>query len=565
MTRSSRASSRGVRSAIDQTGAVAAVGDPYADGGPPAISQDRHAAVVTLVLGPDPENGLTAVLDEVVASDAEAAFEVDMTGTYTLDHDFNKLSESDLKKGELQFGLPAAMIVLLLVFGALVAAFIPMSIALMSIIVAVAASAVLGQVTSLSFFIINMITAMGLALGIDYSLFVLSRYREERLAGHDKVTAIVATGGTSSKAVLFSGSSFVVALLGLLLVPDTILRSLALGAIIVGLITMAAALTLLPAMLSLLGDRVDALRLPFFGREHSAESPFWTRAVGAVVRHPAAALTVGLLILLSATVPVLGLQTGTAGVSSLPDQAFSKAGAIALERSFPDAGSDPAQVVISGDVRSADVTAAMASFEASVADDTDFGPTSRELAPNGQVALINVPLVGDPDHSQARRGLERLRADLIPAAFDGTETDVLVGGTTAENSRLLGGDQPLAADRADLRPRPELRSAHPGVPVAGALRDSRHPQPGVGGCGVRLAGPRLPARRWGGPAWASSEWSGSRRGFRCSCSPSCSPCRWTTTCSCSAGSANATHRPATPLTPSCTASPRPVGSSPVRP
>ena len=357
-----------------------------------------------------------------------------MTGTYTLDHDFNKLSESDLKKGELQFGLPAAMIVLLLVFGALVAAFIPMSIALMSIIVAVAASAVLGQVTSLSFFIINMITAMGLALGIDYSLFVLSRYREERLAGHDKVTAIVATGGTSSKAVLFSGSSFVVALLGLLLVPDTILRSLALGAIIVGLITMAAALTLLPAMLSLLGDRVDALRLPFFGREHSAESPFWTRAVGAVVRHPAAALTVGLLILLSATVPVLGLKTGTAGVSSLPDQAFSKAGAIALERGFPDAGTDPAQVVISGEVRSADVAAAMASFEASVADDTDFGPTSRELAPNGQVALINVPLIGDPDHSQARRGLERLRADLIPAAFHGTETEVLVGGTTAENS-----------------------------------------------------------------------------------------------------------------------------------
>ena len=178
------------------------------------------------------------------------------------------------------------MIVLVLVFGALVAAFIPMSIAILSIIVTVAISSVLGQFTSLSFFIVNMITAMGLALGIDYSLFVLSRYREERQGGRDKIDAILATGGTSSKAVLFSGSSFVVALLGLLLVPDTILRSLALGAIIVGVVTMAAAITLLPALLSLLGDRVNALRLPIVGRDHPAESPFWTRAVGAVVRRP---------------------------------------------------------------------------------------------------------------------------------------------------------------------------------------------------------------------------------------------------------------------------------------
>ena len=164
-------------------------------------------------------------------------------------------------------------------------------------------------------------------------------------------TAIVATGGTSSKAVLFSGSSFVVALLGLLLVPDTILRSLALGAIIVGLVTMAAALTLLPALLSLLGDRVNALRLPFVGRDHPAESPFWTRAVGAVVRRPAAALAAGVLVLLAAAFPVLGLHTGTAGVSTLPDDTYAKAGVLALERSFPgNASSDPAQVVVSGDI-----------------------------------------------------------------------------------------------------------------------------------------------------------------------------------------------------------------------
>ena len=109
-----------------------------------------------------------------------------ISGEFTLDHDFNELANHDLEKGELQFGLPAAMIVLLLVFGAVVAAFIPMGIAIVSIIVAVAASAVVGQVTPLSFFVVNMITAMGLALGIDYSLFVLSRYREQRQHGQNE-------------------------------------------------------------------------------------------------------------------------------------------------------------------------------------------------------------------------------------------------------------------------------------------------------------------------------------------------------------------------------------------
>ena len=422
-----------VRLSIEATGAAETVRDPYAADGS-GISGDGHAAVVALVLGHDPAMGIADVIDVVEAADADGAFEVDVTGTNTLGHDFTELSESDLTNGELKFGLPAAILVLVLVFGALVAAFLPMSIAVLSIIVTVAISSVVGQFTSVSFFIVNMITAMGLALGIDYSLFVLSRYREERHAGRDKIAAIIATGGTSSKAVLFSGSSFVVALLGLLLVPDTVLRSLALGAIIVGAVTMAAALTLLPALLSLLGDRVNALRLPIVGRDHPAESPFWSKAVRAVVRRPGTFLAVGLLVLLAAALPVLGLHTGTSGVSALPDDTHAKAGALALERSFPGTSTnDPAQVVITGDVTSRDVAAAIERLEASVAHDPDFGPSQQQVAENGRVAVVSIPLVGDPDHSQARRGLDRLRTDLVPSAFDGTDTDVLVGGTTAEN------------------------------------------------------------------------------------------------------------------------------------
>ena len=150
----------------------------------------------------------------------------------------------------------------MLVFGAVVAGLVPVLLGLLSIVIAVALTALVGQAFEVSFFVVNMISAMGLALGIDYALFILSRFREERGRGLEKVDAIVASGATASRAVLFSGIAFVLAMFGMLLVPDTVLRSLALGAILVGIVSVLAALTLLPAVLSLLGDRVNALRIP---------------------------------------------------------------------------------------------------------------------------------------------------------------------------------------------------------------------------------------------------------------------------------------------------------------
>ena len=134
----------------------------------------------------------------------------------------------------------------MLVFGAVVAGLVPVLLGLLSIVIAVAFTALVGQAFEVSFFVVNMISAMGLALGIDYALFILSRFREERGRGLEKVDAIVASGATASRAVLFSGIAFVLAMFGMLLVPDTILRSLALGAILVGIVSVVAALTLLP-------------------------------------------------------------------------------------------------------------------------------------------------------------------------------------------------------------------------------------------------------------------------------------------------------------------------------
>jgi len=230
-----------------------------------------------------------------------------------------------------------------------VAGLIPLLLAIVSIAIALALLALVGQAFPLSVFATNMLTGMGLALGIDYSLVVLSRYREERLHGREKLDAIAAVGATASRAVLFSGIAFTLAMLGLLLVPHTIMRSLAAGAIVAGLVSVAAALTLLPALLSLLGDRVNALRMPLFGRTATREqSPFWSRTVRGVMRRPGASLVLATSILLALAVPVLALRSGEAGVQTLPDRLAAKQGYLALNAEFPGETTEPVMIVIDG-------------------------------------------------------------------------------------------------------------------------------------------------------------------------------------------------------------------------
>src|SRR5215216_4392210 len=148
--------------------------------------------------------GVENVVEALKAADDET-FDLNVTGEWTVEHDFQHLSEEDLQKGELQFGLPAALIVLLLVFGAVVAGLIPLILALIAIITALGLTSLVGIQFDLSIFTVNMLSGMGLALGIDYSLFVVSRFREERSNGREKLEAITATGSTASRAVLFSG------------------------------------------------------------------------------------------------------------------------------------------------------------------------------------------------------------------------------------------------------------------------------------------------------------------------------------------------------------------------
>ena len=397
------------------------------------VSGDRHSTMVPIAFFGDDE--VTSVVETVETANEDEAFSVAITGELSLDHDFNALSQEDLEKGELQFGLPAALIILLLVFGAVVAGLIPLLMAIVSIIVALGLTALLAQQFEISIFVVNMLTGMGLALGIDYSLFIVSRYREERGRGRDERDAIGAAGATASRAVLFSGTAFVVAMFGMLLVPNSIMRSLAAGAILVGIVSVVAALTLLPAVLGLLGDRIDSLRIPIVGRRSvdsaNPEGRFWSAVVRRVLRRPGLSLALSAGLLIALALPLLGIKIGTSGVTTLPDRFVSKQGFVVLERDFPGTTTDPVEIVVSGGSRP-EVTQALRVLETALDQDPRFEGAEIVRSADGETALLSVSVSGDPAGGDAVAAVRELRNDLVPEVFAATSAEVLVGGTTSE-------------------------------------------------------------------------------------------------------------------------------------
>jgi RND superfamily putative drug exporter len=346
------------------------------------------------------------------------------------------VAERDLRNGE-SIGLAVAFVVLILVFGALVASLLPVAMAVFAIGVGLGLVTLIGQVMTLSIFVTNMVVGMGLALGIDYSLFVFTRYREERAAGRTIHESIVTSGGTSSRAVLFSGLAVVLALAGMVITPDPMLRSLGIGAIVVGVTSVLAALTLLPAWLALLGDRVNRLSLPKRGSTEGGpgrEERFWQAAANAVMRRPVLSLVLAVGVLLAAAVPLVDLERGSAGVSTLPDSAQSKEGFLTVQRSFPGARMDPVEVVVAGEVESPPVEAAIERFQERLANDSLLGEPLVEVSQGADLALISMTVADDPRGVEAAKAVERVRNEYIPAAFSEVEAEVLVTGTTARDA-----------------------------------------------------------------------------------------------------------------------------------
>ena len=271
-------------------GVVESAATTYQTGDPSLVSKDGHAALIAITMAGDTDAATknADVVHDAATSEVRDGFAVAQTGNASLNAMAMKLAESDLQQAEI-LGMPAALVVLAIVFGAVLAAFMPLGLSVVSIVLATALTALIGQLYPITFFVMNILTMMGLAVCIDYTLFMISRYREERAHGLDKVDAIAATGATAGRAIFFSGMTVVLAMLGMVIVPLDVTISMGIGVMLVVITTLATALVLLPAILSLLGDHVNALRIPYLGRlamRNATGGGVYERLAHSIMRRP---------------------------------------------------------------------------------------------------------------------------------------------------------------------------------------------------------------------------------------------------------------------------------------
>jgi RND superfamily putative drug exporter len=424
---------------------VASVATYYQTSDPTAVSKDKHSTLIPVVMAGKMDDALKNVdkLHETVVAAQGQGFTVAQTGDASINEMFTKLAEKDLQRGEI-FGIPAALIVLLIVFGAVLAAFMPLVMSIISIGLALALTALLGQVYPMNTFVLNILTMMGLAVGIDYTLFVISRYREERGRGLEKVDAIAATGATANRAIFFSGMTVVLAMSGMVIIPLDIMISMGVGVMLVVVTTLLTALILLPALLSLLGDRINALRVPFVGKlalkRANGSGGLWERLAHSIMRRPVPWLLVAVVALLVVAAPVVVMKKGnnTASAAHLPASEYAKQGWDILDRDFSLGKANPLMIVIDGQAGSSDVTQAVDSLKTAMKADWRFGPAQVTANKAGDLTLVTTTLAGDPAGEATQSLVKHLRSDIVPAAVDGTSARIYVTGNTAGVVDYLG-------------------------------------------------------------------------------------------------------------------------------
>ena len=399
------------------------------------VSRDGRGTLIGVPLT-DVELSTIEELRAVAREARPDGFTVQVAGQGVMFADFTEIAEEDLRRGE-SIGIAAALIIMIVVFAAVVAAIVPIVMAIFAIVVALGLVSLIGQMAEFNLFVTNMVSMIGLAVGIDYSLFIVSRYREERKKGFPKLEAIGASGATANRAVFFSGLTVVLALLGMLIIPASIFRSLAAGAILVTLASLAASMTLLPAILGLLGDRVNWPRLAKRARvdsDHDPRGGFWDRITRGVMARPVVYLLLAVAVLGGLGSFYFQLNRGTSqSVSTLPDDFESKQAFLTLEREFAGGLTDPATIIVTGEVDSPEAQAAIGDLQAAVAGMDVFAPETQVIpSEDGTAVEVDAFFRGDPSTNAAFQAIRDLRSDVVPETFDGVEgVEVLVGGNTA--------------------------------------------------------------------------------------------------------------------------------------
>ena len=445
------------------TSAAHQYGDPAFDTAIAEVTTALHATrgvvdVVTPALGsPVAQNGTSAMVQFQTTADT-AVVQAAVSAVEALEHDdvetfvfgtestalaFAELAADELARGEL-FGLAAALVILVFVFGALVAAGLPLLVAIVSIITATGVGAVVARALDsagvpISDSLTIFIAMLGLALGIDYSLLSVQRFREELAHGTSPTDAITTTGSTANRAVLFSGATIVVSLGGLLLVPLNMFLGIGIGVILVAVTSVASALFLLPALLRLLGHRVNKGRVPT--AHPGVESVRWRRLSTRVVSRPALAAVLGVTVLAIAASPLLTINLATPGPDDMPEDFVAHRANEVLVEDF--GWTDTAtMVVITGAAGDADAVDTLA---AEVESDPGFADTTVDW--RGTTAFIDTHDLYDAGDPESTEAIDRLRTVLIPSALAGSDATAAVGGTRAyamDELELLTSRAPYA-------------------------------------------------------------------------------------------------------------------------
>jgi RND superfamily putative drug exporter len=324
---------------------VAGVATAY-DGTPGLVSRDRHATYLVIRLRALDDSGKRAEFDAIKSQLTAPGLSVQVGGTVAVDARIDALTKADVGRGEM-IAMPIVLVLLILIFGGVVAASMPLLIGILAVLGALTVTRVVTLATEVSTFAINAITLLGLGMAIDYSLLMINRFREELRSGRPTDQAVARTLATAGRTVLVSGLLVALSLASLLIFPEVFLRSMALGGMAAVLVAMGSALTVLPAMLAMLGHRVNALRVPVrWWRRAVAEASDeggWARLARSVMRRPTRYVVAVLLVLVVLALPLLGVRFGSVDERVLPQSDPARATSERISTQF--AGEAPAPIL----------------------------------------------------------------------------------------------------------------------------------------------------------------------------------------------------------------------------
>ena len=427
---------REVVAAVGSLDEVATVESPYSAGAGGLVSADRRSALVELEYAGAPDEAADKSDAVVAAVDGVASdhpdFYVGAFGEST-----NKAllaSFADDLRTAGTYSVPLTLLILLLAFGTVVAAGIPLLLGLTSVLGTFGLVALVSQVLPMSDSVSALVLLVGLAVGVDYSMFYLKREREERAAGRSEGAALEAAAATSGHSVLVSGVTVIVAMSGMLLTGDATFASFGVATMIVVALAMLGSLTVLPAVLATLGDRVERGRIPFLHRRRGGHEGgrVWGAIVDRVLRRPLVAVVLAGGLLLAIAAPALQLNTVQPGIDTFPQSLLTTYDR--LKVAFPGTEISASVVVKAADVEAPRVQAAIQDLtEAALATDVMNQPVQVSTNPAGTVAIVSIPVAGDGSNGPSVAALDALRDDIVPATV-GTLPGAEVGvtGTTAQ-------------------------------------------------------------------------------------------------------------------------------------